>query len=79
MRAYTFCIHVFSLLSVKKAESSFETNSPYSSVVECQSCKLKVCSSILHEGICILYLCVFSIVDQGGRVPVELPRSRVRF
>ena len=32
-------------------ESSFETNSPYSSVVERQSCNLKVCSSILHEGI----------------------------
>ena len=68
MRAYTFCIHVFSLLSVKVAESSFKTNSPYSSVVECQSCKLKVCSSILHEGIHILYSCVFAFVGQGGRV-----------
>ena len=49
-----------SLLSVKVREFlrncqgrelSFNINSPYSSVVERQSCKLKVCSSILHEGI----------------------------
>ena len=44
------CIHCKSILFSLYSEKNIKQASPYSSVVERQSCKLKVRSSILREG-----------------------------
>lgn len=44
---------------------------PYSSVVERQSCKLKVCSSILHGGIFTFFQLVFLIIFYSNKDDVR--------
>jgi hypothetical protein len=53
------CLWPSILATLNNSLVTFSQKCPYSSVVERQSCKLKVCSSILHGGILFLFLFFF--------------------